>query len=169
MYICIDSAGNNLNLLMKKIIIGREEEQKMLAEIALANAADMLAITGRRRVGKTYLINAFFEDHLNFEFSGILNASNEQHLQSFSIALAKQSGKRKPKLPPANWMEAFDQLIIYRERLKKTKKLLVFIDELVKTTLDVPQATVLSVEKLAILPVNVLVPPKAILKPVPPS
>jgi hypothetical protein len=53
MYICIDSAGNNLNLLMKKIIIGREEEQKMLAEIVLANAADMLAITGRRRVGKT--------------------------------------------------------------------------------------------------------------------
>jgi AAA+ ATPase superfamily predicted ATPase len=129
MYICIDSATNNLRS-MSKIIIGREAERNLLTEIFTANRADMLAITGRRRVGKTYLINAFFEEHLNFEFSGILNAANEQHLQSFSLALAKQSGKRKPKLPPANWMEALNQLTIYLDSLKKTKKLVVFIDEL---------------------------------------
>lgn len=115
---------------MAKIIIGRVAERNLLSEIFTTNRADMLAITGRRRVGKTYLINAFFETQLNFEFSGILHANNEQHLQSFYLALTKQSGKRKPKLPPANWMEAFDQLIIYLESLKKTKKLVVFIDEL---------------------------------------
>lgn len=129
MYICIDSAGNNLNLLMKKIIIGREEEQKMLAEIALANAADMLAITGRRRVGKTYLIKTFFENHMHFEFSGILNAGTDQQLQSFAIALAKQSKKRVSKNVPKNWMEAFHQLANYLDSLN-TKKLVVFIDEL---------------------------------------
>lgn len=57
---------------MKKIIIGREEEQKMLAEIALTNAAYMLAITGRRRGGKTYLIKTFFENRMHFEFSEML-------------------------------------------------------------------------------------------------
>ena len=115
---------------MAKIIIGRDAERNLLTEIYNANRADMLAITGRRRVGKTYLINAFFESELNFEFSGILQATNEQHLQSFYLALTKKDGKRKFKLPPINWMEAFNQLTIYLDSLKKTKKLVVFIDEL---------------------------------------
>ena len=115
---------------MAKIIIGRDAERNLLTEIYNANRADMLAITGRRRVGKTYLINAFFESQLNFEFSGILQATNEQHLQRFYHALTKQGGKGKFKLPPTNWMEAFNQLTIYLDSLKKTKKLVVFIDEL---------------------------------------
>jgi uncharacterized protein len=116
--------------MRKKIIIGRKEEQEMLAEIATANAADMLAVTGRRRVGKTYLIKAFFESRMHFEFSGILNADNEQQLQSFAIALAKQSGKRNAKEVPANWMEAFQLLANYLDGKSAKEKLVVFIDEL---------------------------------------
>ena len=81
-------------------------------------------------MGKTYLIKAFFESRLHFEFSGILNASNEQQLQSFSIALAKQSGKKNVEEVPSNWMEAFHQLGVYLDSQKRMKKLLVFIDEL---------------------------------------
>lgn len=115
---------------MDKIIIGRQEEQEILADIAASNAADMLAITGRRRVGKTYLIKTYFLNRIHFEFSGILNSDKEQQLQSFAIALAgKTAGK--PAMPvPKNWMEAFHQLTNYLDRLKSKKKLIVFIDEL---------------------------------------
>ncbi len=115
---------------MSKIIIGRAVEKEILTEAAAATGADLLAVTGRRRVGKTYLIKALFENQLHFEFSGILNASNEQHLHSFSIALAKHNGKKPAKLPPDNWMDAFNKLTVYLSSLKKEKKLIVFIDEL---------------------------------------
>ena len=115
---------------MSKIIIGRETEQRIIAETAATANADMLAVTGRRRVGKTYLIKTFFENQLHFEFSGILNADNEQHLQSFAIALAKYNGNKTVKQVPENWMAAFHQLTIYLDKQKKTKKIVVFIDEL---------------------------------------
>ncbi len=115
---------------MPKIIIGRETEQSILTEIAATVNADMLAVTGRRRVGKTYLIKTFFENQLQFEFSGVLNANNEQQLQSFAIALAKQSGNKAIKKIPENWMDAFHQLTVYLDKQQKTKKLVVFIDEL---------------------------------------
>ena len=130
MYICIHSAGDKLLKTMERIIIGREGEQKSLTETVASTGADMLAVTGRRRVGKTYLIKTFFENKLHFEFSGILNADNEQQLQSFALALTKQSGKRTVKAAPENWMEAFSQLADYLDSLTKVKKLIVFIDEL---------------------------------------
>lgn len=115
---------------MPKTIIGREQEQQILGEAAIANGADLLAVTGRRRVGKTYLIKAFFDNKLHFEFSGILNATNEQHLQSFAIALTKKSDRKSSKKPLTNWMDAFNQLTTYLDSQKNQKKLLVFIDEL---------------------------------------
>ncbi len=127
-----------INTFMSKFIAGREEEQALLADIYNSNAADMLAITGRRRVGKTYLVKAYFEKQLCFEFSGILNATIEQHLQSFSIALSQQSKQNKYKKLPLNWMDAFLNLTTYLDSLKTTKKLVIFLDEL--PWLDTPKS-----------------------------
>ena len=115
---------------MDKIIIGRQEEQEILADIIRSEAADMLAITGRRRVGKTYLVKTYFQSKIHFEFSGILNSDKEQQLQSFAIALSGQSRERAAKPVPANWMEAFHQLTGYLDRLKSKGKIIIFIDEL---------------------------------------
>ena len=60
-----------------KKIIGRAHEQKLLADICASKESDLLAITGRRRVGKTYLIRTYFQQHLHFEFSGVINAGWE--------------------------------------------------------------------------------------------
>ena len=114
---------------MDKTIIGREPEQAMLAELEASVATDMLAITGRRRVGKTWLVKTFFEGRMHFEFSGVLNAGNEEQLQSFALALAKHSGKRI-RTAPADWMTAFTMLAAHLEKIKRSKKLFVFIDEL---------------------------------------
>lgn len=114
--------------MIEKIIIGRIQEQEMLAEMEATQATDMLAITGRRRVGKTWLIKTFFESRMHFEFSGVLNASTTSQLQSFAKALEKHS-KEKQAIP-TTWMDAFEQLGKHLSRIKKNKKLIVFIDEL---------------------------------------
>jgi len=116
---------------MQNIIIGREEEQQMIAEMLDTEAADLLAVTGRRRVGKTYLIRAFLQARIHFEMNGILNASLQQQLQNFDIAFNKINTKKSRRhAPVSNWLQAFHQLSQYLDSLKTTKKLIVFIDEL---------------------------------------
>ena len=116
---------------MQKIIIGREQEQQILLEIVTTEGADMLAVTGRRRVGKTYLIRTYFENRIHFEMNGILNASLQQQLQNFDIALKGVSSKKiKGNLPALNWIDAFEKLTKHFEAKKSSKKIIVFIDEL---------------------------------------
>lgn len=114
---------------MDKTIIGRTQEQGMLAEMEAAVATDMLAITGRRRVGKTWLVKTYFENRIHFEFSGVLNAGNKEQLHGFILALSKYSGK-KINTAPADWLAAFRLLADYLEKIKRTQKLILFIDEL---------------------------------------
>lgn len=115
---------------MNKIIVGRKEEQEILQDILSSRSAELLAVTGRRRVGKTYLVKSFFADNMDFEFSGILNADTRQQLQNFSLSLARHAKSRKKHEVPENWLEAFHGLASYLQSLKKRKKLVVFIDEL---------------------------------------
>lgn len=112
---------------MAKEIIGRVDEQAILKQITSSNQADLLAITGRRRVGKTYLVKSYFHNKLDFEFSGILNATTEQQLQSFSYCLSKNNTKKQ--INPNNWLEAFHLLSKKLNRIQKSRKIVVFIDE----------------------------------------
>ena len=45
---------------MQKMIIGRKTEQNILTDIFNSKKAEFVAVYGRRRVGKTYLIEQFF-------------------------------------------------------------------------------------------------------------
>ena len=115
---------------MQKVIIGRKEEQQILMDIHQAEGADMLAITGRRRVGKTYLVRTFFSDSISFELNGILNATLQQQLQNFDIALNRSFKTRSKKTATTNWLQAFEHLSQELDKLRTRKKLIVFIDEL---------------------------------------
>lgn len=116
---------------MQKLIIGRKQEQQILSELVSAQAADMLAVTGRRRVGKTYLIRTYFEESLHFEMNGILNASLQQQLQNFDIAFKRiASGKAKDYAASSNWLEAFEKLSKHFDAKKSKQKIIIFIDEL---------------------------------------
>lgn len=45
---------------MKENIVGRSAEKRLLAEIENSGKPELVAITGRRRIGKTFLVEEFF-------------------------------------------------------------------------------------------------------------
>ncbi len=92
----------------------------------------MVAVFGRRRVGKTFLVNAVYSEHLVFEITGTQNGSTQQQLQNFADQLEAFMRPFVPVKPPANWQAAFKLLREYLEnRLGgETGKKVVFFDEL---------------------------------------
>lgn len=91
---------------------------------------EMVALIGRRRVGKTFLVHTVYENRIDFEISGIQEATLREQLENFANRL---NAHAKPILPfrrPSNWSEAFQMLITYLEGLQKQEKLVIFFDEL---------------------------------------
>jgi len=109
-------------------IIGRVEEIVLLSKIAKSGEAELLAVYGRRRVGKTFLIRNAFQKQLVFEFSGIHNATLDQQLESFIVTLSKTSASL-PLAKPASWVQAFGILTNYLTPLLQKQKKVVFFDE----------------------------------------
>ena len=109
-------------------IIGRTEEVQRLTEYINSNKPEFLAVYGRRRVGKTFLIRQFFRENFTFYFSGAENANKQQQLFNFTTALNKYSEMEFP--PVDNWQKAFVQLENYIENVKTSGRKVIFIDEL---------------------------------------
>jgi AAA+ ATPase superfamily predicted ATPase len=110
-------------------VIGRSEEKKILLDVIHSAEPELVAVYGRRRVGKTYLIRNFLEKQLIFEFSGVHNASLNQQLENFSQAMTKATGSKMPLAKPKNWQEAFKLLIDYTTPCIKKGKKVIFFDE----------------------------------------
>ncbi len=109
-------------------IIGRKNEMELFTSILSGNRSEFIAVYGRRRVGKTFLIRSAFGQHFTFQLTALANATMEQQLANFDIALKKAN--KKLKVPPAkNWFTAFVQLTRFLEKSTAAKKV-VFIDEL---------------------------------------
>ena len=113
--------------MAEKKIIGRHFEKQILSNICNEEEARLVAVYGRRRVGKTHLVKYFFEEKFDFFFTGNYETPAKVQLRLFSKALEEYSGNITP--PPATWFDAFDQLKAYLISLKK-KKTIVFLDEL---------------------------------------
>ncbi len=109
------------------IIIGREREQALIQEYYDSPKAELVAIYGRRRVGKTYLIKSFFNQKFDFYFTGAFETPKATLLRLFQTQLERYSGKKRKK--PQDWFEAFEQLRDYLSSLDK-EKIVVFLDEL---------------------------------------
>ncbi len=90
----------------------------------------MVAVVGRRRVGKTFLIKSTFADRIAFEATGVQNAGHAEQLQNFAFRINKTFYKGAAKLKPKNWLEAFQMLILAFEKQAFSQKMVVFLDEL---------------------------------------
>jgi AAA+ ATPase superfamily predicted ATPase len=110
-------------------LIGRIEEQKILGRVIKSGGAELVAVYGRRRVGKTYLIRAYYKSNLVFEFTGVHEANMDIQLQNFTIALQQAMKSPVPMAVPQNWLLAFHYLDQYLSSLPKNKPAVLFFDE----------------------------------------
>lgn len=110
------------------MIIGRMVERKRLDKCMNANQAQLVIVYGRRRVGKTFLINQYFNGRFDFKLTGAYAQTKETQLRYFATELNRQSGEKAPV--PKDWIEAFEQLREYLSSLAPEEKHTVFFDEM---------------------------------------
>ncbi len=115
---------------MNSFFIGRTYEQQIMQEALQSGRPEMVAVVGRRRVGKTFLINHVYKGHIAFEATGIQNGPRSEQLQSFAFRINRTFYSGKANLSPKNWLEAFQLLIVALEEQPQTQKKVVFLDEL---------------------------------------
>lgn len=92
---------------MAETIIGRDAEKKVLKDMLSSKEAELIAILGRRRVGKTFLIRNYYQKYLVFECTGIHDAGLPEQLFNFSRSLHQAMQSAIPPATPDNWVQAF--------------------------------------------------------------
>ena len=110
-------------------LVGREQEIKLLEEYTTSGRPEFVAIYGRRRVGKTFLVNQLFGGRLAFSMTGVLNGSKDEQMEAFIDAMEEYSGALIDK--PKSWMEAFRILKSFlKKKVVLEQRCIVFLDEL---------------------------------------
>jgi AAA+ ATPase superfamily predicted ATPase len=112
---------------MTEIIIGRDAEKKILKDMLATGEAELIAILGRRRIGKTFLVRKFYEKNLVFEYTGIHEAGLGEQLFNFSLALQQAIQSPIPPATPSNWIQAFAYLSDFlKVKLAKEQAVILF-------------------------------------------
>ena len=110
-------------------LIGRQKEKDRLNLCYESNQSEFVIISGRRRVGKTFLINNLYSKKFAFYYTGGHNLSNSEQLMMFAEKLQDYT-KTPLKIRLKNWFEAFLQLQNYLGSLPAKKKKIIFFDEM---------------------------------------
>lgn len=111
------------------LLVGRKNEINQLKSIMASKEAEFVVVYGRRRVGKTFLVNTFFNDSYAFKLTGLAKKSKRDQLTNFTASLNRY-GNGKKFTKPRTWYEAFDKLRELLEANHSKGKRVVFIDEL---------------------------------------
>lgn len=128
-------------------IIGRKQEREELIRLYHSDRPEFVAVYGRRRIGKTFLIKQTLKDKFTFQHTGVSPVDQEDEknkmrtqLESFYYSMLNQGleGFKQPK----SWMEAFFQLTQLLQKLDHGQRMVVFIDEL--PWMDTPRSRFLS-------------------------
>ena len=123
---------------MNKLFVGREKEQQQLNEYLNSEQSEFIAVYGRRRVGKTFLIQKVIGSDCAFYVAGMNKVSMRIQLKNFMQGIRKS----RPEVPLAKtWLDAFIELENYLESLPEGKKI-VFIDEM--PWMDTPRSNFIS-------------------------
>lgn len=123
-------ASENLSLSGK--IIGRVREREILKEVINSKKAEFVAIYGRRRVGKTYLIKNFVDSAscIFFHVTGLQDGSLDEQLEEFAKQIGMTFYSGAPISLRKRWRDAFEDLTQAILKLPKNKKVVLFFDEL---------------------------------------
>lgn len=123
-------------------MIGREREVKELNKLYDKKKAELVAIYGRRRVGKTYLVDETFSDRITFRHTALSPADEESRgllqaqLEHFYNSLVLYGMEKTEK--PGNWLDAFLLLEKFLQKIDDGSRQVVFLDEL--PWLDTPRS-----------------------------
>lgn len=120
-------------------MIGRKDEIRQLSDAYKSSQSEFVAVYGRRRIGKTYLITETFENKFAFHHTGLKEGDTKRQLEHFRLSLRQQGHYDCPRIK--DWLEAFFEL----ERLldgRGTGRKIVFLDEV--PWLDTPRSGFLS-------------------------
>lgn len=118
-------------------MIGREKEIAELTRLYRRDKAELVAVYGRRRIGKTYLVDETFRDRITFRHAGLSPAEMseeiderpvKQQLRAFYYSLVSQGMKKSHC--PADWLEAFFMLEMHLQEIDDGARQLIFLDEL---------------------------------------
>jgi AAA+ ATPase superfamily predicted ATPase len=109
-------------------IIGREREKIILDKLVQDDESHFLAVYGRRRIGKTYLIRQYFAKQMVFEVSGLNEKDKDQQLENFWITQYDFEKSKREK--STTWLQAFQNLKDYVSTIKGNKKKVIFLDEI---------------------------------------
>ena len=109
------------------MITGRDKELEKLKEIVNDDSSHFIAIYGRRRIGKTFLIREAFNYRFTFQHAGLSDGSLRDQIFAFEASIKDAGGE--PGKGRRNWLEAFEDLKDF-VRNSSEKRKVIFIDEL---------------------------------------
>ncbi|MBI2791165.1 MAG: AAA family ATPase [Gammaproteobacteria bacterium] len=112
-------------------IIGRKKEQLILREFLVSKKAEFLALYGRRRVGKTYLIKNYFDNTscIFLHCTGLQKGKLHEQLNEFYKQVGATFYRGVAIKPQEKWLDAFEDLTKAVNELPKKKKVVIFFDE----------------------------------------
>jgi len=110
------------------MLIGRREEKTILLNSLQEEESQFIALYGRRRIGKTYLVRQTFDNDFAFQHSGVAKGNKHEQIMAFCASL-KRYGLNKEFEIPNTWLETFELLKDLIE-LNRAKKKVIFLDEL---------------------------------------
>ena len=108
-------------------MVGRTTEKARLLKYAESDESEFVAVYGRRRVGKTYLIRQTFQDRFAFQHTGVARGRTKEQLNAFGDSLREWGSDFKGA--PKDWFDAFNQLKVVVMKSSRERKI-VFLDEL---------------------------------------
>jgi uncharacterized protein len=118
-------------------LISRQTEIRLLNTLLNSSNPEFVAVYGRRRVGKTFLIRQTLAHRFAFQMTGIANVSVRQQLSNFWSAFMQYS-PTGTNSPPTDWFVAFAWLRDLLTQQPDNEPLVVFLDEL--PWLDTPRS-----------------------------
>jgi AAA+ ATPase superfamily predicted ATPase len=107
-------------------ILGRTSEKKQIKEIIDSKKPAFVAVYGRRRVGKTFLIKEYFDNKFTFYATGLANSNTKTQLVNFTVFINKCFNTTYT--PAKNWLETFT--VLKNELAKIEGNKIIFLDEL---------------------------------------
>ncbi len=112
-------------------IIGRIKEQGLLRDLIGSKKSEFIAVYGRRRVGKTYLIKNFAASLpcVFFHVTGLQNGSSKEQLEEFAKQVGITFYNSPSIIPQKRWMNAFEDLTKAIDQIPKDKTVILFLDE----------------------------------------